>query len=40
MPPVSYSRPVYPRCPRPGPLLPLAYVYRVARGAPRWFRAK
>ncbi len=38
MPPVSYMRRVYPRC--PAPLLPLAYVYRVARGAPRWFRQR
>jgi hypothetical protein len=38
VPPVTYMRRVYPRW--PAPLLPLAYVYRVARGAPRWFRAK
>ena len=38
MPPVSYMRRAYPRC--PAPLLPFAYVYRVARGAPRWFRPR
>ena len=36
LPPASYMRRVYPRC--PAPLLPLAYTYRIARGAPRWFR--
>ena len=38
VPPVSYMRRLYPRCPTP--LLPLAYVYRIARGAPKWFRPK
>lgn len=38
MPPASYMRRLYPRC--PAPLLPLAYAYRIARGAPRWFRRK
>jgi hypothetical protein len=38
MPPASYMRRLYPRC--PAPLLPLAYAYRIARGAPRWFRPK
>jgi hypothetical protein len=36
LPPASYMRRVYPRC--PAPLLPFAYAYRIARGAPRWFR--
>jgi putative nucleotidyltransferase-like protein len=38
MPPASYMRRLYPRC--PARLLPLAYAYRIARGAPRWFRRK
>jgi hypothetical protein len=38
MPPASYMRRLYPRW--PAPLLPLAYAYRIARGAPRWFRPK
>jgi hypothetical protein len=38
MPPASYMRRVYPRC--PAPLLPLAYAYRIARGAPGWFSPK
>lgn len=38
LPPRSYMRAVYPRC--PALLLPLAYVHRVARGAAKWFRAR
>ncbi len=34
-PPVSYMRARYANC--PPVLLPLAYVYRIVRGAPRWF---
>jgi hypothetical protein len=34
-PPVSYMRARYVNC--PPVLLPLAYVYRIVRGAPRWF---
>jgi hypothetical protein len=29
-------RSAYPLC--PGTLLPLAYVHRIVRGAPKWFR--
>jgi hypothetical protein len=36
-PPVSYMRGKYARW--PAVLLPLAYVHRVVRGAPKWFRA-
>jgi hypothetical protein len=36
LPPLSYMHRAYPRC--PAALLPLAYAYRAARGAPRWFR--
>jgi putative nucleotidyltransferase-like protein len=36
LPPLSYMQRAYPRC--PAALLPLAYAYRAARGAPRWFR--
>ncbi len=32
----AYMRSVYPAC--PPALLPLAYGYRIARGAPKWFR--
>jgi Uncharacterised nucleotidyltransferase len=35
-PSASYMRAVYPRC--PAGVLPLAYVHRIVRGAPRWFR--
>jgi hypothetical protein len=35
-PGVAYMRTRYPHC--PAPLLPLAYLYRIARGAPRWLR--
>lgn len=35
-PPAAYMRSVYSRW--PWPLLPLAYVHRIARGAPKWFR--
>jgi hypothetical protein len=35
-PPRSYMRQRYARC--PPALLPLTYAYRVARGAPKWFR--
>jgi Uncharacterised nucleotidyltransferase len=34
-PPVAYMRARYARC--PSVLLPLAYVHRIVRGAPRWF---
>jgi hypothetical protein len=33
-PPASYLRERYPAC--PAPLLPLAYVYRIVRGFPKW----
>jgi hypothetical protein len=36
IPPVSYMRRAYPRW--PAALLPLAYAYRIVRGAPKWFR--
>lgn len=36
LPPLAYMRQKYAAW--PGALLPLAYVYRAARGAPRWFR--
>jgi hypothetical protein len=35
-PGVGYMRTQFPRW--PAPLLPFAYVYRIARGAPRWLR--
>jgi hypothetical protein len=35
-PPATYMRSAYPLC--PGTLLPLAYVHRIVRGAPKWFR--
>jgi hypothetical protein len=34
-PGVAYMRAKYPAW--PGPLLPLAYLYRIVRGAPKWF---
>jgi hypothetical protein len=34
-PPVAYIRSIYPRI--PAPLIPLAYLLRVLRGAPKWF---
>ena len=34
-PPVAYMRTKYARC--PAVLLPLAYLYRIVRGAPKWF---
>jgi hypothetical protein len=34
-PPVAYMRTKYARC--PPILLPLAYLHRIVRGAPRWF---
>jgi hypothetical protein len=34
-PPVAYMRTKYARC--PPVLLPLAYLHRIVRGAPRWF---
>jgi Uncharacterised nucleotidyltransferase len=37
-PPLSYVRQRYPRC--PGVLLPLAYAYRIVRGAPEWLRPR
>lgn len=37
-PPLSYVREKYPRC--PAALLPLAYAYRIGRGAPKWFRPR
>jgi hypothetical protein len=37
-PPLSYVRQRYPRC--PAVLLPLAYAYRIARGAPKWLRPR
>jgi len=37
-PPFSYVRQRYPRC--PAALLPLAYVYRMGRGAPKWLRPR
>lgn len=36
LPGTAYMRARYPAWPRP--LLPLAYLYRIARGAPKWFR--
>ena len=36
IPSASYMRRAYPRC--PPTLLPLAYAYRIVRGAPKWFR--
>jgi hypothetical protein len=36
LPGIAYMRAKYPRWPRP--LLPLAYLYRIVRGAPKWFR--
>ena len=36
IPSASYMRRAYPRC--PATLLPLAYAYRIVRGAPKWFR--
>ena len=38
MPPVWYMRRAYPQC--PAPLLPLAYVYRIVRGARKWSRRR
>jgi hypothetical protein len=38
LPPMSYMRRAYPRW--PATLLPLAYAYRIALGAPRWFRPR
>jgi putative nucleotidyltransferase-like protein len=35
-PPAGYIRSIYPRC--PAAALPLAYVFRIVRGAPKWFR--
>src|SRR5262249_7205939 len=35
-PSAAYMRSVYPRCPVAA--LPLAYVFRIVRGAPQWFR--
>jgi hypothetical protein len=35
-PPLAYMSARYPRC--PSALLPLAYAFRIARGAPAWFR--
>jgi hypothetical protein len=35
-PSAGYMRSVYPRCPVAA--LPLAYVFRIVRGAPQWFR--
>jgi hypothetical protein len=37
-PPLSYVRQRYPRC--PAMLLPFAYAYRIARGAPKWLRPR
>jgi len=37
-PPLSYLRRKYPRW--PAALLPLAYVYRIGRGAPKWLRPR
>jgi Uncharacterised nucleotidyltransferase len=37
-PPFSYVRQRYPRC--PAVLLPFAYAYRIARGAPKWLRPR
>jgi hypothetical protein len=37
LPPAGYVRALYPRW--PAWLLPLAYVFRIVRGLPRWFRA-
>jgi hypothetical protein len=34
--PATYMRSAYPHCPTAA--LPLAYVHRIARGAPKWFR--
>jgi hypothetical protein len=34
----AYMRSTYPRC--PAVLLPLAYVHRIVRGAPKWFRRR
>ena len=34
-PPVAYMRTKYAGC--PAVLLPLAYLYRIVRGAPKWF---
>jgi len=36
LPGPAYMRRLYPRC--PGAILPLAYVHRIVRGAPKWFR--
>jgi len=36
LPGPAYMRSIYPRC--PGSMLPLAYVHRIVRGAPKWFR--
>jgi hypothetical protein len=35
-PPAAYMRSIYPRC--PAAALPLAYIFRIVRGAPKWFR--
>jgi hypothetical protein len=35
-PPAAYMRSAYPRC--PAAALPLAYVFRIVWGAPKWFR--
>jgi hypothetical protein len=35
-PPPAYMRSIYPGCPVAA--LPLAYVFRIVRGAPKWFR--
>jgi hypothetical protein len=35
-PSVAYIQSAYPRC--PAAVLPLAYVHRIVRGAPKWFR--
>ena len=37
-PPVAYMRAKYPRC--PAVLLPLAYLHRIGRGAPKWFERR
>ena len=35
-PSAAYMQSAYPRC--PAAVLPLAYVHRIVRGAPKWFR--
>ena len=37
-PPRSYMKQIYAHC--PSVFLPLTYVYRIVRGAPKWFKSR